>query len=320
MYHPIPLPKRKNPLRKPLRFLLVVFILMNIIAAVHAWSFTHFDNNAGARLNPDQMTRSQKAKMLLLCAALPRPVNTDVPSQDFERVTLQSNVQLSTWYIKADRPKGTVLLFHGYQGNKSTLIPAADMFVAMGYNVLLTDFMGSGGSEGNSTTIGFDEAEEVKDCFECIKQKGEQNIYLYGSSMGAVAIMKAIDEYKIAPKAIIIGCPFGTMYKTVGARFDIMGVPKFPLAGMLTFWGGVENGFWAFGHNPEEYANNISCPALLLWGEIDNRVSEEEIDAIYANLSGPKQLKTFMRAGHGTYLDEYPEEWAATVRDFLHKY
>jgi uncharacterized protein len=319
MHQPILLPKRKKPFRKLLRILLLVFILMNILAAVHAWSFTHFDDSAGARVNPDHMTRTQKAKMLLLGAALPRPVNTDVPSQDFERVTIKSNVQLSAWYIKAENPIGTVLLFHGYQGNKSGLLPASNEFLKMGYNVLLTDFMGSGGSAGNSTTIGFDEAGEVKDCFEYIQQKGEKQIYLYGSSMGAVAIMKAIADYKVAPKAIIIGCPFGTMYKTVGKRFEIRGVPKFPLAGMLTFWGGVENGFWAFGHNPEDYAKSITCATLLLWGEQDNRVSGEEIDAIYASLKGPKELKTFIHCGHGTYLDEEPEEWVVTVSGFLER-
>ncbi|MFP9098062.1 alpha/beta hydrolase [Flavobacterium sp. RHBU_24] len=320
MHRSTPRPKRKNPLRTLLRILIIAFILLNIIAAVHAWSFTHFDDNAGARVNPDRMTNTQKAKLLLLGATLPRPVNTDLPSRDFERVTLQSNVQLSAWYIKAKKPKGTVLLFHGYQGNKSGLLPAANRFIAMGYNVLLTDFMGSGGSEGNSTTIGFDEAEEVKDCFNYIQQKGEQHIYLYGSSMGAVAIMKAIADYKLAAKGILIGCPFGTMYKTVSNRFEIMGVYKFPLAGMLTFWGGVENGFWAFGHNPEDYAKSISCPALLLWGELDNRVSGEEIDAIYANLNGPKQLKKFIHCGHSAYLDEYPEEWDEAVQGFLKEY
>lgn len=320
MYRPLPRPKRKKPLRTLLRLLLAVFILLNSIAAVHAWSFTHFSDTAGARVNPDHMSATQKAKMLFFGAALPRPVNTALPELPFERVTIESNVPLSAWYIKAERPKGTILLFHGYQGNKSNLITLGEAFVNMGYNVLLTDFMGSGGSGGNSTTIGYTEAEEVKDCYNYISQAGEKNIYLYGSSMGAAAVMKAVADYGVSPKAIMAGCPFGSMYGTVGKRFEIMGIPKFPLAGMLTFWGGVENGFWAFGHNPEAYAKNISCPTLLMWGELDSRVDYEEIDAIYQNLAGPKTLKTFMRCGHGQYNDEEPEEWHAAVAGFLREY
>ncbi|MBC8884363.1 hypothetical protein H9X57_16275 [Flavobacterium piscinae] len=54
--------------------------------------------------------------------------------------------------------------------------------------------------------------------------------------MGAVAIMKAISDFEIKPKGIIIECPFGSMYKTVGARFESMNVPTFPMAGLLVFW------------------------------------------------------------------------------------
>lgn len=293
------------------------FILMNIIAIFHGYKFTHFDTTVGERVNADKLNALQKTKILLFGTSLPRPKNTDLPAQPYETVTIQSNVKLEAWYIKVANPKGTVLLFHGYQGNKSVLIQAADEFLKMGYNTLLVDFMGSGGSEGSSTTIGAIEGTEVKDCFEFIKNKGEKNIVLYGSSMGSAAVMKAIDEYKISPKAIIIGCPFGTMYATVCRRFEVLGVPSFPLAGMLTFWGGIENGFWAFSHNPQEYAKSVTCPTLLLYGEKDNRVSRAEIDAIYTNLAGLKTLKTFPDTGHGQYVDTDHDAWVSNIKAFL---
>lgn len=57
----------------------------------------------------------------------------------------------------------------------------------------------------------------------------------------------------------MIECPFGSMYKTVCARFKTMNAPTFPMAGLLVFWGGMQNNFWAFEHNPTEYAKNINC-------------------------------------------------------------
>jgi alpha-beta hydrolase superfamily lysophospholipase len=210
-----------------------------------------------------------------------------------------------------------VLIFHGYGGEKSSMLDKATEFLKMNFNVLLVDFMGSGGSEGNSTSIGFHEAEEVKDCFEYIQKGGEKNIHLFGTSMGAVAIMKAISDYKIQPVSIMIECPFGTMYKTVSARFRLVNIPTFPMAGMLMFWGGVQNGFWAFSHNPEEYAKGVSCPTLLLYGEKDNRVSREEIDNIYNNLQGQKSLATYPLAGHENYLLKYKEQWVTDVANFL---
>ena len=74
---------------------------------------------------------------------------------------------------------------------KSSLLDKAEIFLNLGYNTFLVDFMGSGGSDGNQTTIGFYEAEEVKTAFNYLEACGEKNIILFGTSMGAAAIMKA---------------------------------------------------------------------------------------------------------------------------------
>jgi hypothetical protein len=197
------------------------------------------------------------------------------------------------------------------------MLDKSEEFFKLGYNTLLVDFMGSGGSEGNQTTLGYKEAEEVKTAYDYIVKKGEKDIYLFGTSMGAVAIMKAISDYNLKPAGIIIECPFGSMYQTVSARFKIMNIPSFPMAGLLVFWGGIENGFWAFGHNPTEYAKNISCPTLLLYGEQDKNVSRQEIDEIYSNLKGLKTLKTYKLAGHENYLLKYKDEWIKDIKDFI---
>ena len=297
--------------------LLFVFIVMNIVTFFHAYKFTHFANTGAPKTKPENLTTSQKAGILLFGVNNPKPVNKQVPSQKFTTLHLKSNVTIECWSIKTPNAKGTVVLFHGYAGKKSDMITKSDEFIKMGYSTLLVDFMGSGGSGGNQTTIGYREAEEVKTCFDYLTNQGVKNIYLFGTSMGAVAILKAIDDYQIQPKAIIIECPFGTMYKTVCARFTVMKVPTIPLAGMLMFWGGLQNGFWAFSHNPETYAKNVNCPTLLLYGEKDSRVSREETDAIYTNLPGIKELKTYPLAGHEDYIKQYKEQWVGDVNAFL---
>jgi uncharacterized protein len=169
----------------------------------------------------------------------------------------------------------------------------------------------------NQTTLGFKEAAEVKSAFDYVSRRGEKNIYLFGTSMGSVAIMKAIADYDLKPKGIIIACPFGSMYKTTCARFKNMHAPTFPMAGLLVFWGGVQNGFWALGHNPTEYAKKINSPTLLLYGEQDKNVSRQEIDDIFKNLQGVKTLKTYKLAGHENYLTKYKDEWIKDISKFL---
>jgi pimeloyl-ACP methyl ester carboxylesterase len=97
----------------------------------------------------------------------------------------------------------------------------------------------------------------------------------------------------------------------------MMNMPSFPMAGLLTFWGGAENGFWAFDHEPVVYASEISCPVLLMYGEKDPKVSRSEIDEIYANFTGPKELVTFPEAGHENYLNQYRLIWRANVSKFM---
>lgn len=308
--------KLKKRIRIFLWSLLILFILMNGIAFMHAYKFTHF-TNASVERTPKKLSFGQKIKTLFTGVNNPRPVNKEIPPRQFQTIKIKSNVELDCWFMKTDTQKGTVIIFHGYGGEKSSMLDKANVFLQLGYNTMLVDFMGSGKSEGNNTTIGYKEAEEVKDCFEYLAKNGFENIHLFGTSMGAVAIMKAIKDYSIQPQSIILECPFGTMYKTVCARFKALGVPTFPMAGLLVFWGGVQNNFQGFSHNPEEYAESIHCPTLLLYGEKDERVSRREINNIYKNLKGKKRLALYPLSGHENYLLKYKDNWISDIMNFI---
>lgn len=309
--------KKRKRLKRIAWTLAILFLLMNVVAFFHAWKFTHFSNTKEAKTKAANLSFAGKIKALLFGINNPRPANLELPKRNFKTITLKSNKKIECWLIKADSAKGTVILFHGYGGEKSSLLDKADEFLALGYTTLLVDFMGSGGSEGNQTTIGYKEAEEVKTCFDYISSLGEKKIYLFGTSLGAAAILKSIHDYAINPAGIIIECPFGSMYKTTAARFRNMNVPSFPMAGLLVFWGGIQNGFQAFSHNPEEYAKAVKCPTLLFYGEKDLNVSREETDNIYKNLAGKKKLHLFPLAGHENYLTRFREEWRNSVISFL---
>ena len=297
----------------------LVFVLMNVVAFFHAYKFTHFSESERDKTrSAEKLSRIDKATALFFGIDNPRPENYKFPTQEFETITLQSNKKIECWSIKKDEAKGTVILFHSNGAQKSALLEKSDEFLRLGYSTFLVDFMGSGGSEGNQTTIGFKEARQVETAYSYIKERGESNIYLFGSSLGAAAVLKAVDEFQLQPQGIIVECPFGSLYKTTCARFRSMGLPSFPMAGLLVFWGGVQNGFWAFGHNPIEYATGVESPTLLFYGVQDEKVSRQEIDEIYLNLKGKKKLTTFPRSGHDSYFPAYREQWLDDVQHILH--
>lgn len=297
---------------------LIAFVIVNGVAFVHAYRFTHFSKES-IRTNPDELSFVGKLGIIITGVKNPRPAHKLKPDTVFETVTIKSDVNLEAWKMKTAESRGTVIMFHGYSGEKSSLLSRSAEIRKMGYNTLLVDFKGSGGSEGNGTTIGFDESREVIDCVNFVRNEGEDNIHLFGTSMGAAAILKALHEQDVTPKSIILECPFGRLDKTVAARFRVMGLPAFPLSDVLTFWGGVQNGYWAFAHNPEDYAKDVRCPTLLLFGEKDDRVSRKETDTIFKNLSGEKQLVTYPEQGHALFTDENQKLWTRDVMSFIKK-
>jgi alpha-beta hydrolase superfamily lysophospholipase len=304
--------------RKLVLIVVMGILAANIIAFLHAYTFTHFSSPDVVRTkDPEELSVFAKASLLFTGIDNPRPQAKEQPADTFETLYVQSTGQLQGWHIAQPEAHGTVILFHGYAGEKSSLLPRAAEFRKMGYHTLLVDFYGSGGSEGNSTSVGYTEAIQVKDCFDYLVNTGERNIILFGTSMGAVAVLKAMNEYGIKPTATVLECPFGSLYHTVSARFKMMHVPAFPMAGLLTFWGGVQHGYWAFAHNPADYAGGATCPTLLLFGAQDERVTLAETERIFANLPQPKTLKIYSEAGHNVFTRSNQPAWVHDVEAFV---
>ncbi len=304
-----------------LRTIVALFILLNIIVAFHAYKFTHFYNNGEISIKKnDEKSGWDKTKEMLFGINAQKKRNDVTTDSSFKTIylTTQDSLKLEAWYIAADNSKGTVILFHGHGGNKSGVIKEAESFNKMAYNTLLVDFRAHGNSGGNSCTIGYDESEDVKLAFDYIKAKGEKNIVLWGISMGASTITKAVKDYQLEPQKVILEMPFGTIKDAVRGRLKIMGLPAEPIGTLLTFWGGTENGFWAFGMKPQEYASSIKCPVLLQWGLNDTRVSKSEEDILFKNI--PNTNKKFMiyeTAGHESLCKKENAKWEAEVGSFL---
>ncbi|MFK7950427.1 MAG: alpha/beta hydrolase [Saprospiraceae bacterium] len=301
--------------------LLVGFVLLNIIAYNHAYKFTHFTaTNGNKKIKPENLSFGQKLKLIFTGVDNPKPVNNKLPRQSFEIIEIKSDVLLNGWLIEVDSSKGVVVLFHGYSGNKSGVVAYAEEFNKMGFSTSLMDFRGSGDSEGNETTIGFKEAKDVEATFNFIKNRFPNNdLILFGTSMGAVSIMKAVVDLDVQPNQIILECPFGTMRKTVQQRFKAMNLPSFPFADMLMFYGGMQTGFNPYTHKPTEYAKNIDIPTLLLYGKQDARVTLEETETIYKNLSGQKELVILKNSGHENYLNHDKKDWLSSIDKFIKK-
>jgi alpha-beta hydrolase superfamily lysophospholipase len=304
-------------------FLLAAFTVLNVLAYVHAYALTHYSPGGSRTERPELLGWGDKVKVLVMGVHLPRPDNPATPADlglpfAAHHLKSQDGTRLAAWHIDCPQAKGLVLLFHGKESCKASLLPQAKAFRELGYATFLVDFRGSGGSEGNVVTSGFLEADDVAAAWDYVQAQGwGRPRILFGRSMGSVAILRAVAVHDVQPDALILECPFDTLMNAVRQRFSAMSVPSFPAAQLLVFWASVQHGINGFTHDATEYARAVRCPVLLLHGAEDPRVTTEQAEAVARNLGGPHQFEVLPGLGHRSLLHLRPGEWTQLVSRFL---
>lgn len=305
--------------------LVAAFVAANLVAWRHARAMSCFVRAGERTAPPERLGALAKARVLLTGVTLPRPENRRTPKDmglAFQTVTFPGakGIHVEAWFVPSAAPttNGVVLLFHGYGASKESLLSSAVEFHALGWDTLLADFHGSGGSAGDTTSVGWHEAEDVVAAFAAAARLApSRRRVLYGVSMGAAACLRAIHAHNVKPDALILECPFDRMLTTVQHRFHAMRLPSFPFAELLVFWGGRSGGFNAFAHNPVDYAPAVHCPTLVMHGAKDPRVSVREVERIYEKLGGGKALVVFPKLGHESYAEADVNTWRAQVKGHL---
>ncbi len=301
------------------------FVTLNMLAYNHAWSMTNFTSSGGRTIKPEVLSVWQKAKVLLAGVNVPRPTGHRAPSDlaaDCRelKISVSDNITLDAWYCDRDQSTPLVILFHGYSAEKTSLLIEAHELLEMGASVMLVDFRGSGGSSESYTTIGVRESEDVASVVRYAKKNlSHSSTILFGQSMGAVAILKAIQDHGTQPDAVILEAVFDTMLSTVRNRFHAMGVPSWPSAELLVFWGGRQWGFNGFRHNPVDYATSVKCPALFMHGHDDPRATLDEGHRVFDAVPGVKEFVLFDDSGHESYCAAHPGEWRNAVEKMIEK-
>ncbi len=284
---------------------------------------THFVAGRAGTAKPEDLGFGQKLKTLLCGVDLPRPRTTLSPAKlgpacRSLTITGANGVRLGAWYCPASPDRPLVILFHGYHGEKTGTLNEARVFLELGLSVLLVDFRGSGDSSESYTTVGHDEAQDVAAAVRCAQASlPHSKLVLYGISMGAAAELRAVHSCGVQPDAIIAEAVFDRMLATVRNRFGLMGVPSFPGAELLVFWGGWQFGFNGFGNNPVEYAASVRCPILFLHGADDPRAHLAEARRVYDAVPGRKWFKEFAGIGHAPIVVHSRRQWKETVSQFL---
>ena len=303
----------------------VAFAGLNLLAYRQAYAMLHYSTSGVRMHNPEALSLWRKVKVLVCGVNIPRPHKQGNPStvgMPFREVTISSTgtIQLGAWLCPKQGATNLVILFHGYASEKSSQLVEARQFYDFGCAVLMVDFRGSGQSSEAYTTVGYDEAEDVVAAVTFAREQFPgARIVLFGQSMGAAAVLRAVGQLGVKPDAIVLEAVFDTMLNTIRHRFEAMHLSSFPAAELLVYWGGLQMGFDGFAHNPADYATRVTCPTLLMHGTGDARAHLADARQVFDHLAGPKQFVEFAATGHESYVKRHKDEWRAAVRGMLEK-
>ncbi|MBI5595942.1 MAG: alpha/beta fold hydrolase [Elusimicrobia bacterium] len=302
----------------------LAFIALNLVAYRHAVLMVEFGRASLDRTpSPDRLSAVEKMGVLLSGVSLPRPVNRQAPSEAglaYSTRSLRSadGTELEAWLITYPGSHGTAVILPGYNSAKSQLLPEARAFVRLGYDCLLLDFRGTGGSQGAETTLGWKEAEDAAAALRDMRASTPgRPVFIFAKSMGAAAALRMAGVLGEQPDAMVLQAPFDSLYNTSARRFRKMGLPGFPFADLILFWGGRHCGFPAREHEPARYAASVRCPVLLMSGGRDPYVTPGDSERIARSLGEHGRLVIFPGSGHDGMFKSEPEKWEALVKEFL---
>ncbi len=147
-----------------------------------------------------------------------------------ENVSFRSadGLNLTGWWLSVNDARGTVILVHGLQGNRSTVLDRAPALLRARFNALCLDTRAHGGSEGNYMTTGYKEALDVLGAVQFTKSiaPGKPIIVLGYSRGGAAALFAAAQSEDIA--AVVADSPYIATGSVLRASADYVGRGNYP--------------------------------------------------------------------------------------------
>lgn len=231
-------------------------------------------------------------------------------------------IQLKGWYVPgAGSARGTIIFCHGLNRTRTEMLPMAAFAQTLGYNGLLFDFRHSGQSEGEITTLGYQERRDVVGAVRYALQEGKaaRPVILWGVSMGAAAaLMAAADSPDV--DAVISDSSFLSFRDTVAHHLEsFLRLPAFPLAYEVMYWSAWRGGFSPSDLDLEKAVGRIgSRPILFVAVEEDRRMPPAIARTLYARAASPqKALLVLPGRRHGEGFNQATEQYKQAVSKFL---
>jgi len=245
---------------------------------------------------------------------------------DFKPISFRSfdDKRLNGWWLLKETERPTVIILHGVNGNRTSMIRFAITLAQADFNVLLFDWRAHGESEGSYVTYGFHERSDVSAAIDFLHLHygiDPNQIGLLGLSMGAAVALQVAGVNKRI-KAVWADSPFASLFRvsTEVAR-KATGLPASimePIARATFKVAAYRANFDPALVNPGEVARHISCPVTIVHGTEDELIPWNHSQSIFDMLgSNDKNLWIIEGAEHTTCFRRGGESYRQRLISFF---
>lgn len=248
-----------------------------------------------------------------------------VHKQHWTMKSATDDLKLVADYVPAQtKTNRTVLIAHGFMGNKESMGAYAYLFHRLGYNVLLPDARGQGHSQGDYIGYGWpDRLDDKKWIKKIIAATGQQSkIVMFGVSMGgATTMMTSGEKLPSQVKAFVEDCGYSGVKQEISYQAkEMYNLPSFPLVDVVSLITRVRAGyFFGSASSAQQLAHN-KRPMLFIHGAKDTFVPTKMVYQNYKATKGPKQLWIVKGAQHAKSYATAPDAYRQHITKFLQRY
>ncbi len=219
-------------------------------------------------------------------------------------VTTTDSINIASWFIPNKLKKGTILMVHGFNMNKSHMLKRASLFYTKGYSVILLDLRARGESGGDKASTGKKNGLEIEAVYAYYKSHFDAygEVTLYGFSHGGRAIIFGASLIGESNKVILESPPY-----QLGESFKRQyRMPTAPLISEAAI---------------DQALTRISkSPMLVLLGDTDSAIIETEATTLIEHSHNENsKVVLFNNTAHNVFSTPNLIQYEEVVFEFISK-
>lgn len=224
--------------------------------------------------------------------------------------------RINAW-IAGNSADKAVILLSGIRSPGRFMMARAYIYLREGYTVMMPDLRGTGRSDGDCVTFGWQEREDLIAAYHFLKEQGIPRIAVHGVSLGAATIAYSLDSISDYSFVVMESCydniDHALEHRTFNSGFNRL------LMWPAYFFAEEKIGADADQLYPINYVRKYKGPLLYFAGDRESQIPLQETVEIFNNFgSRNRTLHVFEGATHQDLLKFSPKVYEEELTVFLH--